>query len=905
MVYDLFSWFSNVLASPLLLMAIKLIAIAVKLVILVAFVKLKRTSRIPQKPYLLILIILLCSITLESFGIIRLLQNYLIPSLTYTISLSRVGWILCITEYLALSFFIDYLINPRLTTLSWRQKACALIALGLCCFQTLIIITHSSLHAYDRTIFELDFYKIIYFYIILLLIPSIYNSLLIIRSKQLPKILTAQIKVFIKWLIVPHLIIELLAASPSIFLSQLGILPLLSISTILLTYALYYAVRKMVNIRFLNIRSHVETTYNAGFINDFKDILEQLGYVTNFNQIKHIINTFFTKTLHIPTGKTVFYIRAVDTRSLLFQDLDTLDEERRTMLCVENMLSQLSQAEAFKAMLYQTKIIIRDEIEFTHFYDPNDLQQTIIAFLQEINADIFLPIYEKKNIIGYIIVEHNVRPHGLFGNIDRDEMVIFATYLGNIINLLHHGNFQALLHEQKDLKEELYQKHQEINQYKESIRSFLRVTRDRKIGIIFYKNRKFSYGNQAGQDLIRIDMNNDEGHPLAQLLKKIVRQTLEYKTTQTIITQDTDGNKLVINAFVSFEYNSVIIMTYYPEIADMLHKSLDLLKDPSDWDYVLYLETTKSGQLINQLIPGNSETALHFKIDILKAALSRKAVLLDIPQEDVTSTVELIHHISLRSELQILKLTSPEKNYEVALALFGINPLFGMEKSENQALLEKLNTVGTLFIENIDLLTLETQNHLAEFITYGYFKPLRSDRKITSDVRIICSTQKNLSVLATEGYFSQNLLNVLTHTTITFPNLMNLEQAELKKLMEGYLEQELQSHELKNLLELNEKEQLKILDQKPLSLQELKEYTQNALTQKSTKKKIHEISFNPVITTSDPELQQALRLGKRALKDVRIMTMLWNKFKNQNKIAELLGVNRSSVNRRCKEYNLI
>ena len=484
-------------------------------------------------------------------------------------------------------------------------------------------------------------------------------------------------------------------------------------------------------------------------------------------------------------------------------------------------------------------------------------------------------------------------------------MVIFATYLGNIINLLHHGNFQALLNEQKELKEELYQKHQEINQYKESIRSFLRTTRERKIGIIFYKNRKFTYGNQAGQDLIKIDLNNDQGHSFAQLLKKIVRQALEYKSTQTIITHDDDGNKLVINALISFENNSVIIMAYYPEIADMLQKSLDLLKDPSDWDYVLYLETTQSGKLVNQLIPGSSQTALHFKIDILKASLNRKAVLIDIPEEDIVPTVELIHHISLRSELHMLKLTSPEKNYEVALKLFGINPLFGMDKQEDQAILEKLNNVGTLFIENIDLLNIETQNYLAEFINYGYFKPLRSDRKTMSDVRIICSTQKNLSILVKEGYFSQNLLNVLAHTTIRLPNLMNLDPADLKSLMQGYLEQELQTHELKNLLELNDKEQIKILEQKPLSLQELKEHTRNALLQKSNKKKIHEITITPVITTSDPELHQAIMLGKRALKDVRIMTMLWNKFKNQNKIAELLGVNRSSVNRRCKEFNLI
>lgn len=905
MVYDSFSWFSSILASPLLVMAIKVIAIIVKIVILVAFVRLKQSTQFSLKLYFLVLTILLCSIFQESFGIIRLIENNFLLSLP-TIHLSRIGWILSIVEYLSLSFFIDYLINPRKETLSWRQKIYALTALSLCCFQALLIAAHLSLHVQEKTPFELTFYKLIYCYIIILMLPSLYNSIRVIRSRKLPKILTTQIKVFINWLIIPHLVIELLAVSPAIFLYKASILPLLSISTVLLTYAFYYSVKKMVNIRFLNIRSHVETTYNTNFINEFKDILEQLAYVTNSNQIKHIINAFFKQTLDIPAGKAVFYLRAIDTRSLLFQDIDTLDEERRTMLCVENMLSQLSQAEAFKAMLLQTKIIIRDEIEFTNFYDPNDLQQTIIAFLQEIKADIFLPIYEKKNIVGYIIVEYNARPNSLFGNVDRDEMVIFATYLGNIINLLHHGNFQALIHEQKELKEELYQKHQEINQYKESIRSFLRTTRERRIGIIFYKNRKFSYGNQAGQDLIKININNDDGHPLAQQLKKIVRQALEYKSTQTIITHDEEGNKLVVNALISFDNNSVIIMTYYPEIADMLHKSLDLLKDPSDWDYVLYLETTKSGQLVNQLIPGTSETALHFKIDILKASLSRKAVLLDIPQEDLVTTVELIHHISLRSELHMLKLTSPEKNYEFALKLFGINPLFGMDKGTEQAILEKLNNVGTLFIQNIDLLTLETQNHLAEFITYGYFKPLRSDRKINSDVRIICSTQKNLSILAKEGYFSQNLLNVLTSTTIRLPSLMHLEPSELKRLMEGYLEQELQSNDLKNLLELNEKEQQKILEQKPLSLQELKEYTHNALTQKSTKKKIHEITtINPIITTSDPELQQAIRLGKRALKDVRIMTMLWNKFKNQNKIAELLGVNRSSVNRRCKEYNLI
>ena len=56
---------------------------------------------------------------------------------------------------------------------------------------------------------------------------------------------------------------------------------------------------------------------------------------------------------------------------------------------------------------------------------------------------------------------------------------------------------------------------------------------------------------------------------------------------------------------------------------------------------------------------------------------------------------------------------------------------------------------------------------------------------------------------------------------------------------------------------------------------------------------------------SDPKLVEAARLGKYALKDPKLLNLLWNKFQSQNKIALFLGVNRSSVHRRCKEYGII
>ena len=88
-------------------------------------------------------------------------------------------------------------------------------------------------------------------------------------------------------------------------------------------------------------------------------------------------------------------------------------------------------------------------------------------------------------------------------------------------------------------------------------------------------------------------------------------------------------------------------------------------------------------------------------------------------------------------------------------------------------------------------------------------------------------------------------------------------------------------------------------------MQELKAKVKYLLIQKSKKNNIYdETIFDPAYSVSDPSLIEASRLGKQALKDPQIMAMLWNKFKNQSKIAAFLGVDRSSVNRRCKEHKL-
>jgi transcriptional regulator with PAS, ATPase and Fis domain len=647
-------------------------------------------------------------------------------------------------------------------------------------------------------------------------------------------------------------------------------------------------------LRFLNFTSHVESKHSFNFVDNFKIILEQLSFATTGSELIQITCTFFKEAFNVSPRNVTLHIRKPMAKEEFSKshEIDALVEE----FCSNH-------SAGICTYINQHKILIYDELAFSNFYTEEATRTALIDFLTRINAEIFLPIFEKGRIIGFILVESHSRPNNLYSNIERDEMLVFASYLSNIINLMQNRNLESLILQEKELKEELYKKQQEVSHYRESIRSFLKNSKHKEIGIIFYKYRRFICANQTAKEMIKININAQEGHPITRALKQVARQVQEYKSPQTTIVRDLDGNRYVISGVSNLEQNNVILTMSHPDIADIVSKQLGLLKDPSKWDYVLYLETTKPGQLINQLIPGNGETLLNFKISLLQTALSKKATLLEMPAEDLLSMVELLHHISTREVLYTISLQAITNPVEINSKLFGINPIFS--QSQQKPLLEKLDGNGTLFIQNIEYLDRETQEYLAEFLQYGYYRVYKSEHKLSGDVRIICSTNQSLQQRVEAGTFSLALFNELKKCSICLPSLEELPDRELNDLAQGYTDQAIKTNDFKNLLELTDKERIKIMGNRPVSLQELKTRVQQLLVNKSKKNNIEqEIQFNPAYEISDPELIQASQLGKYALRDHKIMVTLWNKFKNQNKIAAFLGVNRSSVNRRCKEYNL-
>lgn len=900
----LYLFISAVSSFPFLLAA-ESISFFLKLVLLVYALSFGLRSAKIQRPWYFLLPVLVGAILSDLAWIVSLLQKTYIPAIDYSIIvfIVRFAWFGAIIQYQSLSLFLESLVDNQ-HQIKKYQKAFLTVSGILCAFWLYMAFFQFS-SAHSRPAVEFTMFKACSFYLFLVTVPTLIITLQKVRSSKVPKILKKQFKVLVQNLIGPALFSDFLQNYPFAFFPGYvaNNYAVVSVSTVLLSLALYYSAKRMMGLRFLNFNTHVQSNAAFNFIVDFKTVLEQLSHVTNVKELGHITQAFFKGAFDIQPSRVSLSIRKLSTDHQEEKEISTNPMEK----LIENFISRHDTATCKVApLLRQSKILITDEIAFNNFVgDGDSVTDEVVQFLDHINADVFIPIYEKQTIIAYVIVEKNARPRQLFSNIERDEMVVFASYLGNVINLLRNRNLNSMIHKEKEMQEELYSKHQEINQYKESIRSFFRTSKHQKIGILFYKNRQFKYGNQDAKELITININNQLGHPLSKALFRLAHQVTEYKTNQKAFAKDADGNKLVLSGIPNLEQNNTIIMVHYPEVSDLIKNQIDRLKNPTEWDYLLYLETTESGKLINQLIPGSSEYLLNFKVELLKTALSKKALLLELPEEDLLPTVEILHHISLRENLHILKIHSSEQNFDTAMKLFGINPIFGDSKDE-KPLLDRLHNTGTLLLQNVHFLNLETQQYLAEFIRYGYYHVFKSDKKVTANVRIICSTNQNLHTLVQQGKFSRILFNELKQTTLSMPPLVTLPAEEISMLADGFTQQAIQGDAFQNLLELTKREKERLVMAKPVSLKEIKEKVLHILQQKSKKNQVfQETQFDPAYNISDPELIQAARLGKKALRDPKIMAMLVNKFKNQNAVAAFLGVNRSSVSRRCKEYNII
>ena len=868
-------------------------ALAVKCYLLALLIPkgIQRTSA--KLSWFLLLGILVGSLLGDFSWLLKLLHDLYMPGFPYTICVFciRIAWAALIVQYQCLALFIE-----SLTKKNYRLQAIQVVSLVLSAFFAtyfilIALFKNSLIDEIDRRIaffsssghsvegFMMEFVSI--YLLPAMIVPSLFFALRNIKREQLPKILKGQLTTLIKYLLCPFLVSE------CIFVIQLNVLhsdmygkAVLSFSTLLLSYSMYHCIEKVLRLRFLNFNNQLMGTKKKLFITHFKEILDHLSKVTTLEELSQITQTCFKEFFYLYPKKTHLFIR----ESQLLKNKNSQYHEL-VEKTIEDFMN--SHDDLMCQTILRKKILMYDELAFNDFYHESALNTTLLHFLEIIKADIFLPIYQNQKMIAYIVVSQNAR-NFLFTNSDLDEMIILANYIGTILHLFQNRSLENLMVHTHDLKHELYHKHQKIQYFKESIRHFLQIKNDASIGVIFYKKGYFTFGNQASWNILGFDPNEQPGHSLAKLLKEFAHEVITFKVPKNKLVVH-NYKKIVISGMLNLEKNNVIITLNYAEIPDILKNEIDFLSDPDDWEYLLFLEATRAGSAINEYMPVRSETFTNFKVDFIRACLEKRPLLLQGDAEDIQDIVTIMHGLSLRNSLIQIDGRSLHEHrlYHSLVANESGNGPDGAQMSNM-----------TIFVSNIDLVHDTIKDAMCQYLkteSCGFDNGMQPDRNI----RIFACTQSQgvHTLLASHQLFSLYLKKILI-----VPSPAMLDEKSFGDIVDELC---LVLKKDTSMCVLTENEKHKLFLLKPRSFRVLKKLLTDIL---ATKQKKHsntiQVASDGTIDTSYQEIEHAAQLGKRALKDKQLLTLLWQTFKNQNKIATFLGVNRSSVNRRCKEYNL-
>ncbi len=159
---------------------------------------------------------------------------------------------------------------------------------------------------------------------------------------------------------------------------------------------------------------------------------------------------------------------------------------------------------------------------------------------------------------------------------------------------------------------------------------------------------------------------------------------------------------------------------------------------------------------------------------------SRKMALSDAPLLIIGETgtgkeviARACHRSSRRSYCPFLALNCaslPDDAAEYELFGYGARVIDGKEEEGKKGILEQANG-GTVFLDDVGEMSSELQSKLLRFLQDGSFRRVGEDQEIAVDVRVICSTQRDLSGMVQESSFREDLFYRLNVLTVTIPPL--------------------------------------------------------------------------------------------------------------------------------------
>ena len=300
---------------------------------------------------------------------------------------------------------------------------------------------------------------------------------------------------------------------------------------------------------------------------------------------------------------------------------------------------------------------------------------------------------------------------------------------------------------------------------------------------------------------------------------------------------------------------------------------------------------------------GNSKNISNIKDQIEKISVSESRVFINGPSGSGKELIaRKIHKNSKRSKNPFIILNGAlldSEKYE--LELFG-------EEKENGSIsygaLEKANQ-GTLLIDQVSEIPLDIQSKILRVLIDQKFKRLNGNNDINVDVRLICSSSKDLKDEIQLGNFREDLYHRLNVFEINVEPL-NMRISDIPLLVKYFSKKICESYNIRGL-EIDENDSYILNHNWQGNVRELRNLIERvAILQPNSKEKTSQIIKESLKSENINEKVSENRLSI-PLKEARekfekeYLTMQLKKFNgNISKTANFVGMERSALHRKLK-----
>ena len=384
---------------------------------------------------------------------------------------------------------------------------------------------------------------------------------------------------------------------------------------------------------------------------------------------------------------------------------------------------------------------------------------------------------------------------------------------------------------------------------------------------------------------------------------------------------DNDGIELLNHIKTKDKSIPVIIISGHANI-EMAIKSLksgafEFIQKPFDQERLINFVNravenlnlkNKNKELENKLFHsfdfiGKSSNIVKIKDQINKSSLSESRIFINGPTGTGKELVaRKIHKLSKRKKKPFIILNGAlldVKKYELEL--------FGEEKdngSISYGVLEK-SSGGTLLIDEVSEIPLETQSKILRVLTDQKFKRINGDHDINVDVRIICSSSKDIKNEIKIGNFREDLFHRLNVFQIDIEPLSNRID-DIPLLIEYFSKKISEIYNLKEF-SIDSNNQYLINYNWPGNVRELRNLIERiGILSPNNPEKISNIikeslkSYDDTNIKIENSLSIPLKEARENFEKEYLTTQLKKFGGNISKTAKFVGMERSALHRKLK-----